>query len=83
LDAIDNKIYLNGKKLTSADLCSQSSTISILGKLLENIGKDVGNKELEVSSYSKNKNEMLGKIVIPIISLLEKETGKKLPLICK
>ncbi|MCX6823022.1 MAG: hypothetical protein NTX91_03410 [candidate division SR1 bacterium] len=83
LDGIDNKIYLNGKKLTSVNLCSQSSTISILGKLLDNIGKDVGNNELEVSSYSKNKNEMLGKIVIPIISLIEKETGAKLPLICK
>ncbi|MEI8091529.1 MAG: hypothetical protein WCG98_04825 [bacterium] len=41
------------------------------------------NKELEISSYSKNKNEMLGKIVIPLISLIEKETGERLPLICK
>ena len=83
LDGIDNKIYLNGKKLTSVDLCSQSSTISRLGTLLENIDKDIGNKELEISSYSKNKNEMLGKIVIPLISLIEKETWVRLPLICK
>jgi hypothetical protein len=26
---------------------------------------------------------MLGKIVLPLIELLEKKTGKKLPLICK
>ena len=83
LDMIDNKIHLNGKKLTSADLCSQTSTISILWKLLDNIGQEVWNKELEISSYSKNKNEMLGKIVIPLISLIEKETGERLPLICK
>jgi len=50
---------------------------------MENIGKDISNKELPVSSYSKNKNDMLGKIVIPLIELIEKETGKKLPLICK
>ncbi|MFA6256611.1 MAG: hypothetical protein WC606_05575 [Candidatus Absconditabacterales bacterium] len=83
LDAIDNKIYLNGRKLTSTDLCSQTSTISILGKLLDNIGQDLENKELEISSYSKNKNEMLGKIVIPLISLIKKETDSKFPLICK
>lgn len=83
LDTIDNKIHLNGKKLTSADICSQTSTISILWKLLDNIGQDIRNKELEVSSYSKNKNEMLGKIVIPLLSLIEKETKEKLPLICK
>jgi hypothetical protein len=83
LDAIDNKIYLNGRKLTSTDLCSQTSTISILWKLLDNIGQDLENKELEISSYSKNKNEMLGKIVIPLISLIKKETDSKFPLICK
>jgi hypothetical protein len=26
---------------------------------------------------------MLGKIILPLIELVEKETGKKLPLICK
>lgn len=83
LDTIDNKIYLNGRKLTSEDLCSQTSTISILWKLLDHIWQDLWNRELEVSSYSKNKNEMLGKIVIPLISLIEQETGKKLPLVCK
>lgn len=43
----------------------------------------MSNKELPVSSYSKNKNDMQGKIVIPLLELIQKETGKKLPLICK
>lgn len=76
-------MYLDGKKLNSDDLKSQTTTINILGVLLDNIGKDIANKELEISSYSKNKNEMLGKIIIPLIEFLEKKTGKKLPLICK
>lgn len=80
---INNKIYINGRKLTSEDLHSQTGTVDILKILMENIGKDISNKELPVSSYSKNKNDMLGKIVIPLIELIEKETGKKLPLICK
>jgi hypothetical protein len=50
---------------------------------MENMGKDIANKEFASSSYSKNKNDMLGKIVIPLLELIERETGKKLPLICK
>jgi len=83
LDMIHNKMYLNGKKLTSSDLCSQTTTINVLYKLMENMEQDVANKEFEVSSYSKNKNEMIGKIVLPLISLIEKETGERFPLICK
>lgn len=83
LDMLSNKIYINGRKLTSEDLHSQTATVDILKHLIENIGKDISNKNFGVSSYSKNKNDMLGKIVLPLIELIEKETGKKLPLICK
>jgi len=74
LDTINNKIYLRGKKLTSKELHSQTTTVDILRILLNNINKDIPNKSLPQSSYSKNKNEMLGKIVLPLISLLEKVT---------
>lgn len=83
LDNINNKLYLNGQKLTSQELHSQSATIEILKKLLDHPGKDISNKEFPISSYSKNKNDMLGKIVIPLVSLIEKKTKKKLPLTCK
>ena len=83
LDMISNKISINGRKLTSEDLHSQTATVDILKILIENTGKDVSNKDFVVSSYSKNKNDMLGKIVLPLIELIEKETGKKMPLICK
>ncbi len=83
LDTLHNKIYLDGQKLTSEHLHSQSGTIEIMKILIQNLGKEVSNKQLPSSSYSKNKNEMFGKIVIPLIDLIEKKTGKKLPLICK
>ena len=76
-------MYINGRKLTSEDLHSQTATVDILKILMENMGKDIANKEFASSSYSKNKNDMLGKIVIPLLELIERETGKKLPLICK
>ena len=74
LDMVNNKIYINGRKLTSEDIHSQTATVDILKILIENSGKDVSNKEFSVSSYSKNKNDMLGKIVIPLIELIERET---------
>lgn len=83
LDALNNRMYLDGKKLTSQELHSQSATIEILKMLLENPWKEISNKQLPVSSYSKNKNDMLGKIVGPLLSLVEQKTWKKLPLICK
>jgi len=83
LDMINNKLYINGQKLTSQDIHSQSATIEILKKLIENPGRDIANKEFPSSSYSKSKNEMLGKIVIPLLEIVEKKTGQKLPLICK
>lgn len=51
--------------------------------LIDKIGEDIENKQLPLSSYMKNKNEMLGKIVIPLIHFIEKNTGVVLPLICK
>jgi hypothetical protein len=83
LDIVDNRIFINGKKVTSDDLHSQSATIEILKILIKNLGNDISNKDLPISSYSKNKNEMLGKIVIPLIELVAKEMNSKLPLICK
>lgn len=83
LDTINNKIYLNGSKLTSQDIHSQSATIEILKLLINNPGKDISNDLFPLSSYSKNKNEMFGKIIIPLIDLIQSRCKQKLPLICK
>lgn len=83
VDTIANKIYLNGIKLTSKEIPSQNATADILNILLERVWEDVSNKELPSSSYSTNKNEMLGKIVIPLVKLLEEQVGKTFPFVCK
>ena len=76
-------MYLNGEKITSQKIHSQSSTIDLLKTLINNSGKEIINSELPASSYSKNKNDMLGKIVLPLISLIQENTGEKIGLICK
>ena len=58
LDCINDKMFVNGKKVTSDDLHSQSATIGVLKILIDNIGKEVHNKQLPASGYCKNKNEM-------------------------
>jgi hypothetical protein len=83
VDTITNKIYLCGVKLTSKEIPSQNATADILNILFDHIGEDISNWELPSSSYSANKNEMLGKIIIPLIKLIEEKLEKKLPLICK
>lgn len=83
LDNIEKKIYINWRKLTSDDLCSQSSTVELMTYLIKNIDKSVKNSDLPVSSYSKNKNDMLGKIILPLIKLTKLELGYEIPITCQ
>lgn len=79
IDATEDKIYVRGEKLTSKQLHSTSATIEILQILLENIDKSIPNKKLPESSYSQDRNEMQSKIITPLIKVIKKKTGKKLP----
>lgn len=69
LDTIRGRIYIRGIKLTSKEIHSQNTTIDMMKILLENIGKEVSNAKLPVSTYSQNKNEILSKVVLPIRKL--------------
>jgi hypothetical protein len=82
LDTVKRRIYVKGVKLTSKDIHSQNTTIDVLKILLENLGKEVSNTKLPVSTYSKNKNEILGKVVLPIRKLSKERFGKEIPLSC-
>lgn len=83
LDSVSNKIYLDWDKLTSKDIHSQNSTIEIFGVLLDNMWEFVNSKYLPLSSYSKNKNEMITKIYTPINKFLEEKIWKSLPVSIK
>ena len=83
LDTINKKIFINGEKLNSKDLLSQNATVDVLSLLLENLWKEIESSSLPRSGYSKNKNEMVWKIIIPLLKLIEQKLGYHLPLICK
>ncbi len=77
------KIYFDWVKLTSQDIHSQNTTVEVLTLLIDNINEEMENKNLSSSSYSKNKNEMIWKIIVPIIKLVEDRTWERIALSCK
>lgn len=82
LDAIKNKVYLNGKALTSKDIKSQTTTIEIFDLILQDTDHTIKNNELGPSTFSGQQNQMLGKIIYPLTKLVQKETDKDFPLEC-
>lgn len=83
-DTIDKKIYIEGKPMTHEDLYTQSGTVEIMTKVCceGHHKKSTNNKELPASSYSKNKNEMMGKIIIPLQKIIEKKYKKQFSITC-
>ncbi len=82
LDAINNKVYIRSEKLDSKDLGSQSTTVEVFAKLLENLGQEVDNNQFAVSSYSKQRNQMLGKIILPLQELIKSKLNEELHVEC-
>lgn len=82
LDTIWGRIYIKGTKLTSKEIHSQNTTIDMLKILIENIGSEVSNSKLPVSTYSQNKNELLSKVVIPIKKIAKEHFWMEISLNC-
>lgn len=49
---------------------------------LQHVGVDISNKQFPLSSYSKSKNDMVGKIVSPLIKIVRDRINKDLPIEC-
>lgn len=81
-DTIDGKIYLNNEISNHKEIRTQSGTVEVIKVLFENMGTYVNNAQLPASSYSKNKNEMVGKIILPLQELLQKRFNEKLDIDC-
>ena len=82
LDCVEWKIYVNWKDITSKDLLSQSTTVEVLDCLISRFWETVTSKELPYSSYSTRRNQMAGKIIIPLKKLTKKYFGKEIDLEC-
>ncbi|MEK7173213.1 MAG: hypothetical protein AAB740_04560, partial [Patescibacteria group bacterium] len=74
------RIFIKGQPLNSQELHSQKAAIRILKILLTKIGQEVSNNELPPSSYANDRYELQGKIVSPLIKIVEQKTKKTLDL---
>ncbi len=82
LDQVYGKVYLEWQKTNHKQLRSQSWTTEILSILLKSIWKYVPHSVFPPSSYSTNKNEMIGKILSPFSTLMKSKFGISLPIEC-
>ena len=82
LDCVEWKIYVNWKDITSKELLSQSTTVEVLDCLVSRFWETVTSKELPYSSYSTQRNQMAGKIILPLKKLTKKYFGKEIDLEC-
>ncbi len=80
---VDNSIMIGGDVVSGADLHSQKATLTLLSMLLNQKNEEVSSRDFPRSSYSQNKNEMQGKIVLPLMKLIRERTHKNLALTCK
>jgi len=81
-DGVKNKIYVNGKVLTSKDIKSATTTIELFYYLLKSEDHTVKNNELWPSSFSWQQNQMDGKIINPFVKYIKKVFGKELDIEC-
>lgn len=81
-DCVDGKIYINNEVTNHNEILTQSGTVDIIKILFENMGAYVNNSKLPPSSYSKNKNDMVGKIIWPLQEFVQKKFNEKLDLKC-
>jgi hypothetical protein len=82
IDVVGKKIYINWKELNSKYLHSKSTTIEILEHLVVNHGEKLNNSDLPASSYSKQRNQMVGKIILPFKEMVKELFDRDLKLEC-
>ncbi len=83
MDGIAGKILIKGQKVNSSQLKSQSTTVEVFEHLLLNIGKAVSSSKLWSSSYTNQYNQMQGKILWPLVKLVQELFEVSLPLSAK
>ncbi len=81
-DWVKNKIYVNGKVLTSKDIKSATTTIELFEHILKSEDHSVKNNELWPSSFSWQQNQMESKIINPFVKYIKKVFGKELDIEC-
>jgi hypothetical protein len=76
----DGKVMISGKGFSAGELPSQAACCELFLYLLKSPDRHINNRELPPSSYSKNKSQMLGKVIRPFVKKVEEELQTGLPI---
>lgn len=79
LNKTTGKILIGGKAVTSKDMPSQKSAITILADVVKAPVFTISNNQI-AGTYGANRYDLQGKIVIPLIKQIKEKTGRDLQL---
>lgn len=82
LDLVKNRIHILGQQCTSGELFSQYTTIELLSTYIQNNKQTINNKLLSPSTYTKNKNELISKVIKPFIKLVREKLWRNISIDC-
>lgn len=82
LDLVKNRIHILGQQCTSQELFSQYTTIELLSTYIQNNKQTINNKLLSPSTYTKNKNELLSKVIKPFVKLIKEKLWRNISINC-
>lgn len=82
IDKYSKKLMRHDKEVANGVLVSQSYTCELLDLLFHNVDEVISNKNLPFSTYSKQKNQLVSKIIGPLQKTIKELLGDELPLVC-
>lgn len=82
LDLVKKRIHILGHQCTSEELFSQYTTIELLSTYIQNNKQTINNKLLSPSTYTKNKNELISKVIKPFVKLVKEKLWRNIAIDC-
>ncbi len=78
IDEAQNEIFIRGKQFSSEEIPSKKATIALLKHFIQHRNKMLKNTDLPTSNYAKYRNDLQGKLITPLSTLVRQETEKSL-----
>jgi hypothetical protein len=83
IDTLNQRFWFNGAEFTHPLIKSVSFSLQLLAELFTHLNTRIKNKHLPYSGYSKAKNQMVGKIIGPLLAVSKELFGETMPIICE
>lgn len=82
LDQIHNKVFVLWDKTNKQQIKSQTSTVEVLAPLITSPWVSVSNMTYDPSTFTRQQNQMLWKIIWPLRKIYQEIYDEELPITC-